>query len=362
GASAPHALIVDGDALRRARDDARQLRERFRPERDTAARSARRVDLSVGGLVALAYPDRVAKRREGQPGRYLMRGGGGAALAGEQSLTGSEFLAIADLDGARAESRIYLAAALSEEELRALFAGDIVREEEVLFDDATGAVQARRRERLGAIELSEVALRDPDPALVAGAFLDTVARRGVSALPWTEAARRVRERLAFIHALDPAWPDVSDDALGASLDEWLAPHLSGMRRLDDLRRLDLGALLLERAGWKRRAELDVLAPTHVEVPSGSRILVDYSDSAAPELAVRLQEMFGLVETPRVGGGRVPLTLHLLSPAQRPVQVTRDLAGFWRTSYFDVRKDLRGRYPKHHWPENPLEAVPTRRTK
>ncbi|NUR20456.1 MAG: ATP-dependent helicase HrpB, partial [Gemmatimonadaceae bacterium] len=151
-------------------------------------------------------------------------------------------------------------------------------------------------------------------------------------------------------------------ALGGSVGGWLAPHLHGMRRLDDLRRLDLGALLLDRLGWKRRAELDAIAPTHVEVPSGSRIPVDYSDAGAPVLAVRLQEMFGLTETPRVGGGRVPLTLHLLSPAHRPVQVTRDLAGFWRTGYFDVRKDLRGRYPKHHWPDDPLAATPTRRAK
>ncbi|NUS97688.1 MAG: ATP-dependent helicase HrpB, partial [Gemmatimonadaceae bacterium] len=318
--------------------------------------------IGIGGLVALAYPDRIAKRREGQPGRYLMRGGGGASLAGEQSLTGSELLAIADLDGQRGESRIRLAAALDEAELRALFAADILREESVYFDEETSAVQARRRERLGAIVLSDVALGDPDPALVAGAFAEAVARRGIGALPWTDAARRLRQRLAFAHALDADWPDVSDEALGGSVSGWLAPHLHGMRRLDDLRRLDLGALLLDRLGWKRRAELDAIAPTHVEVPSGSRIPVDYSDAGAPVLAVRLQEMFGLTETPRVGGGRVPLTLHLLSPAHRPVQVTRDLAGFWRTGYFDVRKDLRGRYPKHHWPDDPLAATPTRRAK
>ena len=363
GASAPHGLIVDRDAVRRARDDSRQLRERVRAVGGGAARRAQpRAEVGIGGLVALAYPDRIARRREGQPGRYVMRGGGGATLVGEQSLTGSEYLAVADLDGQRGESRVYLAAALDEAELRTLFAGDIAREESVSFDEASGTVRARRREMLGAIVLSDVALGEPDPVLVARAFAEAVARRGIGALPWSDAARRIRERLAFARALDPEWPDVSDAALAASLDEWLAPHLAGMRRLDDLRRLDLAALLLDRVGWKRRAELDTLAPTHLQVPSGSRIPVDYADPHAPVLAVRLQEMFGLAETPRVGGGRVPLTLHLLSPAHRPVQVTRDLAGFWRSSYFDVRKDLRGRYPKHHWPENPLEATPTRRAK
>jgi ATP-dependent helicase HrpB len=172
----------------------------------------------------------------------------------------------------------------------------------------------------------------------------------------------MRERLAFLRTVDPEWPDVSDEALGQTLDEWLGPSLTGLRRLDDLRRIDLGALLLDRVGWHQRARLEELAPTHVVVPTGSRLPIDYADPAAPVLAVRLQEMFGLAETPRIGGGRVPLTLHLLSPAQRPVQVTRDLAGFWRTSYFDVRKDMRGRYPRHHWPENPLDAEPTRRVK
>jgi ATP-dependent helicase HrpB len=246
--------------------------------------------------------------------------------------------------------------------LRELFAADVVRESTTEFDEATGAVQARRVERLGAIVLADAAQREPDREAVADAFLAAVARRGVAMLPWSDAARRLRERLAFVRTLEPDWPDVSDDALGLTLGDWLGPRLDGMRRLDDLRRLDLAAILLDHVGWQRRARLDALAPTHLEVPSGSRLPIDYADPAAPALAVRLQEMFGLAETPRVGGGRVPLTLQLLSPAQRPVQVTRDLAGFWRTSYFDVRKDLRGRYPKHHWPEDPMQAEPTRRAK
>jgi ATP-dependent helicase HrpB len=168
--------------------------------------------------------------------------------------------------------------------------------------------------------------------------------------------------MAFMAHHDRSWPDVSDSALAASMEHWLGPHIVGLRRFDQVQRLDLAEVLRALLDWRRRAAIDELAPTHVSVPSGSRIPIDYGDPAAPVLAVRLQEMFGCTETPTVAGGRVPLTIHLLSPAHRPVQVTRDLAGFWRTTYFDVRKDLRGRYPKHHWPEDPLAAPPTSRSK
>jgi ATP-dependent helicase HrpB len=357
------ALSVDEDALRRARADARQVEERVRAAlRQSRAPSASGSDLSVGALVALAYPDRIARRREGQPGRYLMRSGAGAVLAEAQHLTASEWLAIAELDGRRGEARIYLAAGIDESEVRQLFADEIVRAELVDFEEESGSVVARRTERLGAIDLSDVVVGNPDPELAAAAFARAIAARGIAALPWTDTARRTRDRLAFARTTGDGWPDVSDEALGLTLDDWLAPSLAGLRRLDDLRRLDLGALLLDRLTWQQRARLDEIAPTHLVVPTGSRIPVDYGDPGAPVLAVRLQEMFGLAETPRIGGGRVPVTLHLLSPAQRPLQVTRDLAGFWRTSYFDVRKDMRGRYPRHHWPENPMEAEPTRRAK
>jgi ATP-dependent helicase HrpB len=356
---------VDRDGLGRARADARQVEERVR---DAVRRGAPLPaplgsgELTVGALVALAYPDRVALRRHGQAGRYLLRSGVGASLAREQLLTSSEWLAVADLDGRRTDARIHLAAALTERDARVLFASDIARAEVVALDERTGAVAARRTERLGEIVLSEVTVANPDRELVAATLLRTVASRGAAALPWSDAARRLRQRLAFVRTLDLSWPDTSDEALGLTLAGWLGPSLSNLRKLDDLRQLDLGALLLDRLDWRQRTQLDELAPTHVVVPTGSRIPVDYSDPAAPVLAVRLQELFGLADTPTIGGGRVPLTLHLLSPAQRPVQVTRDLAGFWRTSYFDVRKDMRGRYPRHHWPENPLEAAPTRRAK
>jgi ATP-dependent helicase HrpB len=190
-----------------------------------------------------------------------------------------------------------------------------------------------------------------------------VAQRGVAALPWSDRARGVQARVEFLRRLEPdRWPDLSDDHLEATLRDWLAPHLHGLRRRDELQRLDLAQVLEAALGWQQRAELDEQAPTHLVAPSGSRIPVSYADPAAPVLAVRLQELFGLTETPRVARGRVPVTLHLLSPAHRPVQVTRDLANFWRTGYFEVRKELKGRYPKHHWPDDPLQAEPTRRAK
>jgi ATP-dependent helicase HrpB len=181
-------------------------------------------------------------------------------------------------------------------------------------------------------------------------------------LPWSDESHRLRFRLAFIRHLEPSWPDVSDEALLSTLEEWLAPHVHGIRRAEELADLDVGRLLMNQVGWERLALLDEGAPAHLRVPSGSRIPVDYSDPGAPVLAVRMQEMFGLQETPRVGFGRIPVTLHLLSPAGRPVQVTRDLAGFWRNTYLDVRKDLKGRYPRHDWPDDPLAAEPTRRTR
>jgi ATP-dependent helicase HrpB len=346
---------VDREALRRARAEAAACR------RGGGGRPDRGGDVGVGTLLALAYPDRIAQRRPGPAGRFLLRNGHGAFLD-PQGLSREEYLVIPELDGKRPESRILVAAPLNPSEIRGWFASDIVAEHVVEWDSATRSVVGRRRERLGAMVLRDAALRDPDPALIAAALLDGVRKEGVQALPWDDGARRIRERITFVRALDPGWPDLSDGVLAASLEEWLGPRVGGLTRWADLSRVDLGGALLDLLGWERRAALDRLAPTHVLVPSGSRVPVDYGDPERPVLAVRLQEMFGLTETPRVGQGAVPLTLHLLSPAGRPVQVTRDLAGFWRTSYFDVRKELKGRYPRHHWPDDPLEAEPTRRVR
>jgi ATP-dependent helicase HrpB len=216
--------------------------------------------------------------------------------------------------------------------------------------------------RLGALLLREATLRDPDPIRVSAALLSGVRREGLEVLPWTDAAHSLRNRVRFLRGLDPGWPDFSEQGLAGSLEKWLEPHLTGTRRLDELGRLDLADILIGELTWRQREALEQWAPSLIEVPSGSRIPVDYSDPETPVLAVRIQELFGWRETPRIGNGKVTLTLHLLSPARRPVQVTRDLAGFWRTMYFEVRKELKGRYPKHHWPDDPLTAQPTRRVK
>lgn len=347
---------VDQDTLRRVRERAREWRAAL-----GLARAA--VDEhECGRAVALAFPDRVAQRRSGTDERYLLRNGLGAVLVDGSALTGSPYLAIAELGGQRPDARVALAAPLSRAELDRALGDQVVHDEIVEWDDADGAVHAVHRERLGAIILHETPLRDADPHVVAEALLGAcTAEQGLS-LRWSEGASRVRARMAFLHRHVPGWPDVGEDALRATAHEWLLPHLVGLRRREHVDALDLGALLLARLSWQQRAELEELAPTHVEVPSGSHIRVEYADPDAPVLAVRLQELFGLRTTPSVARGAVPLTLHLLSPAHRPVQVTRDLAGFWRNSYFDVRRELRGRYPKHPWPEDPLLAEPTRRAK
>ena len=352
-----HGLVMDRDALRRVKVEARHWRERMKVSADVRAD-----DACAGTLLALAYPDRVGQRRPGAGGRFLLRNGRGAVCPPGDALGESPWIVAAALDDRKPESRVFLAAPVSAEEVLEEFGAQVEREDTVEWDGAKRAVAARRRERLGAIVLADVPIRDPDPSLVTGALLGAIRGEGLGVLPWSDSARRLRERIAFAHALDASWPDPSDAALLATLDVWLAPQLAGVRRLDEASRVDLADALLGILTWDQRRALDELAPTHLVVPSGSRLPLDYSDPRSPALAVRLQELFGLAETPRIGRGRVPVVLHLLSPAHRPVQVTRDLAGFWRTSYFDVRKDLRGRYPKHHWPENPMEAVPTARAK
>ncbi|HEY4129647.1 MAG TPA: ATP-dependent helicase C-terminal domain-containing protein, partial [Gemmatimonadaceae bacterium] len=352
---------LDREALRRVRGETDRL------ERQLGAEKSRTSDErsgagSIGALLALAYPDRIAQRRPGERARYLLRNGRGAELVGAQMLSESSYIVAAALDDRRPESRVFLATSLELSELRSLFADQIVTEDVVEFDDTTEAVIARRRERLGAITLRDVDLASPSDEQIRNALLAAIRKRGVATLPWPESVRKLRERIAFAASHDQTWPDVSDGALEARLEEWLAPMLSGVRRLSQIERVDMTSAIASLLDWKQRRALDELAPTHIEVPTGSRIPVDYADPAAPSLAVRIQEVFGLTESPRIMAGRVPITMELLSPAHRPVQVTRDLSGFWRTSYFDVRKDLRGRYPKHEWPEDPINATPTRRAK
>lgn len=315
---------------------------------------------ACGMLLAFAYPDRIAQTKGS--GRFLLSGGRGGSFSGPQPLYGEKYLVVAELDDQGADGRIDLAAPISEEQLHRVFAGNIETETAVAWDRTAQAVRARKREKLGALTLWEAPVEAPDPEQVLNALLEGIAAEGLSILPWTKAAKQLRERIGFMHRVDPAWPDVSDEALLAGLEEWLGPHLYGLKSRDDLQRLSMAAILDGMLPWPQRQQLDDFVPTHIMVPSGSRIPVDYSDPASPVLAVRLQELFGLRETPRIGGGKVPLLLHLLSPAHRPVQVTRDLASFWQDAYFEVKKDLKGRYPKHVWPDDPLTALPTNRAK
>ncbi|RAU99527.1 ATP-dependent helicase HrpB [Paenibacillus sp. YN15] len=313
-----------------------------------------------GLLLAFAYPDRIGQQRS--RGRYLLSNGRGAVMAADQPLAGVPYLVAAELDDQGADSRIYLAAPVELDHLETYLKEGLEEEEAVEWEEAAQAVRAKSRVRLGALILREKRLQNPPPSLVAKALLAAIAKEGLEALPWTKTSRQLLQRLRFMHLADPSWPDVSEETLLATLPEWLGPYAEGLRSKQELARLNLGEALTGLLDWSRRQELDRCAPTHLQVPSGSRIPVDYSDPGQPYMAVRLQELFGLTETPRIGGGRVSVVIHLLSPAQRPVQVTRDLAGFWRETYFEVKKDLKGRYPKHYWPDNPLEAVPTNRVR
>lgn len=350
-------LQVREPAARRAL----RLAERWR--RLMAVREAEIEPAAAGLLLAFAYPDRVARRRPGEAPRFVLSNGRGATLPAADPLAGEPFLAVAEIDGAGAEGGIFLAAPLSAAEIDAHLAGRIEETVSIDWDDRADAVVARRQRRLGALVLREWPLPAPPPERLAEALLAALRRRGIDALPWSEEATALRRRLAFLHRLDPqSWPDMSDAALLAGLEDWLGPHLAGLASLAQLRRLDLAAVLRERLDWPGRQALDRLAPTHMEVPTGSRLRIDYGDPARPVLAVRLQELFGLAATPRIADGRVTLTLHLLSPAGRPLAVTDDLARFWTGAYQEVRKEMRGRYPRHPWPEDPLAAAPTRRAK
>ncbi len=315
----------------------------------------------AGLLLAFAYPDRIARRRPGGEPRYRLANGRGAALDAADALAGEKFIAIADLDGAGAEGRIFMAGALDEAGLRQHFAARIVERDTVEWDEAQHKVLAARQELLGALVLSEKRLTNPSREAIAGALLQAVRQRGLAALGLDETAETLRQRVALLRATFGAdWPDLSDAALLARLEEWLSPGTA--MSLNALRQLDHAGAIRNLLSWEQQRALDRLAPTHVEVPSGSRIRIDYGDPAQPVLAVKLQEMFGLAQTPAIADGRVRLSLHLLSPAGRPLQVTGDLAGFWRSSYAEVRKEMRGRYPRHPWPEDPLAAPPTARAK
>ncbi|HKD55661.1 MAG TPA: ATP-dependent helicase HrpB [Steroidobacteraceae bacterium] len=373
------APAVDRAALQRVR---RAVRDLERQLTATAAKP-RRVDhrlgdhrapapataASVGLLLAFAYPDRIGRQRAGGEGGFTLANGRGAAFAGPQPLARQPYIVALDLDDRDRDARILLAAPLTLEELLEHFSGRLRRREAVEWSSREQAVLARRTLELDALVLEEKPLTPVPLEAARAAMLTGVRELGVAVLPWDREARDLQARIEFVRSAlggDPqalaGWPAVSDEALLESLDTWLAPWLEGITRREQLTRVPLEQALRTLLSFAQQRELEAWAPTHLTVPSGSRIRIDYQGDDAPAVAVRLQELFGLAATPRLGRSRVPITFRLLSPAQRPVQVTRDLESFWRGAYAEVRKDLRGRYPKHYWPENPLEAQPTRGTR
>lgn len=356
-------VTVDRAALGRVRQAADRLRRRLSLGRDDGL-SGERVGERVGRLVALAYPDRVGQARGGAAAGYRLSGGRGARLPEGDPLAASRYLAIADMDAGSGDGRVFLAAPVTAEDIEDLFAERIETVRFVAWDAREQAVAARRQRRFGALVLADEPLDNPDGEEVAAAVIDGIRRLGLDALPWTKDLQSLRQRVGFlrrVYGADEGWPDLSDQALLDRLEDWLAPFLCGVSRKSQFARIDLAAAIGSLLDWDLRRRLDEEAPTHLTAPSGSRIRLDYSGEQ-PVLAVRLQEMFGALETPRIAAGRAPVLLHLLSPAGRPVQVTQDLAGFWGDGYRAVKADLKGRYPKHYWPDDPLTASPTARAK
>lgn len=346
---------ADRGAVARAREQARTWSRTLKASGDEIRPS------DAGRLAALAYPERVARRRG--PASYRLANGRGAVMNEVDPLSVEPFLAIASLDGAGANARIFQAAPLSLADIEELFESRIQERDKVEWSDRERIVVARQETVLDELVLAERQLRNPSRDLMVTATLHGIRSLGISCLPWTEDLLAWRQRLAFLRRIDPdgGWPDTSDEGLLSTIDQWLAPFLDGITRASDFTRIRLHDAMDTLLDWQARKRLDTMAPTSITVPSGSSIRIDYA-ADEPVLAVRLQEMFGLADTPAIANGRVPLLLHLLSPARRPVQVTRDLRSFWKNAYPEVKKDLKGRYPKHHWPDDPWTAAPTARAK
>ena len=353
----PAGMSLDRGGVQRVRDAARQIGRALGLSSDESFDAA-----ETGSVLALAFPDRIAQAR-GATGQFRLASGGGAELPVSDALAKQEFLAVAELDGDRKTARIFLAAPLARADIEEDFADRIVASDIIEWDAQSETVLARRQRKLDALVLEDQVLRDAPPEQVIGALLTGIRALGLAALPWSHEADSFRRRVEFLRrTLGENWPDFSDAALLVTIEDWLAPYLSGFMRRTQFGQIDLAGALAAQLEYAQRRQLDTLAPSHVAVPSGSRIAIDYGEGEVPVLAVKLQEMFGATATPAIAQGKVPLLVHLLSPAGRPLAVTRDLAGFWKNAYPQVRGEMRGRYPKHPWPDDPLAAPPTKRTK
>jgi ATP-dependent helicase HrpB len=318
---------------------------------------------SAGSLLALAYPDRIAKNRGGGSGGFLLANGRGGLVDAASALAREPYLTVAELTGAAAASRIVLAAPITLDEIETRFAARIEDREAVTFDAASASLRARRTRRLGALVLAEQIRQVTPDADSAKLLAEGIAVLGIGRLPWSKPQLQLRDRVQFLRKAEgDEWPDLSNDALARSAAEWLAPFLTGKTALAQIGADDLSVALDTLIPWNLRKRLDAEAPTHFTAPTGSAVPIDYEAEQGPTVAIRVQELFGLASHPVIAGGRVPLVIELLSPAHRPVQVTRDLPGFWRGSYSQVKAEMRGRYPRHPWPDDPLHAPATRRAK
>jgi ATP-dependent helicase HrpB len=358
-------LDVRLDQFRRDRSQrassARDLARRWAQQVASAEKSKGEDDLSSGVMLAFAFPDRVARNRGN--GSFVLANGRGAAVEQTSSLARAPYIAVGELTGTAASGRILLAAPITQEEIEHHFADRIESTEEISFDRSAMALRARRKRTLHAVRLSEAPMPLSPSAETAKIFAGGLIAAGLDKLPWSKALKQWRDRVMFLRKAEGEnWPDLSDAALAATSDQWLAPALYDKTQLKDFSAGDLSDAMMNLLPWELRARLEREAPTHFEAPTGTMLAIDYEAEQGPTIAVRLQELFGLNIHPSIARGAVPLVLELLSPAQRPVQVTRDLPGFWRGSYAAVRSDLRGRYPRHPWPEDPASAMPTRRVK
>jgi len=367
------AMVLTEQGLGGRSADLRDRLHKFASERGQRADSARgladRIARLAGGargdanedhagrILAIAYPDRVAKARQGG---FSLANGRAAVIDEASSLLKSPYAVIADMAGAAGRAQVILGAPIEFADIEAMFGAQIETRASATIDPASGALRGRKVRRLGKLVLSEAPLERLSGAELLQALLDVVAETGLGLLDWDDAARQTRGRVQFMRSLDAdAWPNWSDEALLETLNDWLAPALDGV---SSLKSVDVSRALLMSLDYEQRRRLDAEAPAKFETPAGSSLSIDYDSDGGPALDVRLQEMFGEAKHPAIADGRVPLSLRLLSPAHRPVQTTKDLPGFWRGSYAAVRSEMRGRYPKHPWPDDPLSAPPTRRAK
>ncbi|HTH36249.1 MAG TPA: ATP-dependent helicase HrpB [Xanthobacteraceae bacterium] len=350
------------DRAPRARD-ARAMAQRWAQAASEESNAAGGDEASAGALVALAYPERVAKNRGGASGAFLLVNGRGATVDPASPLAREPFLAVAELTGTAAHGRILSAAPVTLAEIEQRFADRIATREDIIFDAASAGLRGRRSRRLGAITLAEQPMPVAPNETTAQKLADGIAGLGIARLPWSKALQHWRDRVMFLRASeDDEWPDLSDASLARTAAEWLTPLVADKTALGEITADKLNNALRTLVPWPLQRRLDAEAPTHFEAPTGSQVPIDYEAEGGPKIAIRVQELFGLDRHPAVAGGRVPLVIELLSPAHRPVQTTRDLPGFWRGSYAAVRTEMRGRYPKHPWPEDPIAAPPTRRAK